>query len=299
MTHHELRNWDDVRFFLEVFDRGSFTAAAKALASDQSTVGRRIAALETRLGAKLFERHGRGIVPTSAAKGLADHARTMSDSAQVIERRFAGIDRGLSGLVRIGATQVLAATWLTPRIQTFQRTHPDIEIQVVAGNRVADLASRETDLVITRTPLDNPRLVGSLVGVMRFVVCASVDYASRYGLPKSLEDILGHPIVAHLALDGPAMAPWNAVMEGHKRVPFRTDNSYCHYNALLAGIGVGLVPTYALNTLPGLVRAPVEFAACFDLWLMSHEETHHVARNRAAIDFLKEQFQRDRSDWFS
>src|ERR1700743_1939009 len=85
-----LGDWDDVRFFLAVAKTGSFSAAANQLNTKQTTVGRRIQALERRLGAKLFDRHRHGMEVTPAARGVLVQAESMLSHATSIERHLAG-----------------------------------------------------------------------------------------------------------------------------------------------------------------------------------------------------------------
>ena len=136
-----LGDWDDVRFFLAVAKTGSFSAAATQLNTKQTTVGRRIQALERRLGAKLFDRHRHGMEVTPAARGVLAQAESMMSNATAIERHLAGLDREMAGIVRIAATEGIAAHWLVPRLGVLRRTHPDIIVQVIAGDQVLDLAT--------------------------------------------------------------------------------------------------------------------------------------------------------------
>ena len=114
-TPNILGDWDDVRFFLAVAKTGSFSAAATQLNTKQTTVGRRIQALERRLGAKLFDRHRHGMEVTPAARGVLLQAESMMSNAASIERHLAGLDREMSGIVRVAATEGIAAGWLVPQ----------------------------------------------------------------------------------------------------------------------------------------------------------------------------------------
>src|SRR5213082_1127312 len=138
----------DLRFFLAVAKTGSFSAAATQLDTKQTTVGRRIQALERRLGAKLFDRHRHGMEVTPAARGVMVQAESMLANATSIERHLAGLDREMAGVVRIASTEGIAAHWLVPRLNQLRRTHPDIVVQVIAGDQVLDLATRQADLAI-------------------------------------------------------------------------------------------------------------------------------------------------------
>src|SRR5207248_5194671 len=121
-----LGDWDDVRFFLAVAKTGSFSAAASQLSTKQTTVGRRIEALERRLGAKLFDRHRHGMEVTPAARGVLVQAESMLSNATSIERHLAGLDREMAGAVPSAPTEGIAAHRLVPRLNQPRRTHPYI-----------------------------------------------------------------------------------------------------------------------------------------------------------------------------
>ena len=179
-----LGDWDDVRFFLAVAKTGSFSAAATQLNTKQTTVGRRIQALERRLGAKLFDRHRHGMEVTPAARGVLVQAESMMSNATSIERHLAGLDREMAGIVRIAATEGIAANWLVARLGQLRRTHPDIVVQVIASDQVLDLATRQADLAIRFFRPTSNQLVAARVGQVNFSIFAAPSYIERYGLPQ-------------------------------------------------------------------------------------------------------------------
>src|SRR3977135_1272867 len=124
-----LGDWDDVRFFLAVAKTGSFSAAATQLNTKQTTVGRRIQALERRLGAKLFDRHRHGMEVTPAARGVLVQAESMLSNSTCMERRSPGAHREVAGAVRVAATEGVAAQRLVPRRTELRRRHSDIVVQ--------------------------------------------------------------------------------------------------------------------------------------------------------------------------
>ena len=209
-----LGDWDDVRFFLAVAKTGSFSAAATQLNTKQTTVGRRIQALERRLGAKLFDRHRHGMEVTPAARGVLVQAESMMSNATSIERHLAGLDREMAGVVRIASTEGIAAHWLVPRLGQLRRSHPDIIVQVIAGDQVLDLATRQADLAIRFFRPTSNQLVAARVGQFNMSIFAAPNYIEQYGLPQKLEDMREHHIVDHTMLHSlPAMKPWSEVVE--------------------------------------------------------------------------------------
>jgi DNA-binding transcriptional LysR family regulator len=294
-----LGDWDDVRFFLAVAKTGSFSAAATQLNTKQTTVGRRIQALERRLGAKLFDRHRHGMEVTPAARGVLVQAESMLSNATAIERHLAGLDREMSGVVRIASTEGIAAHWLVPRLGQLRRTHPDIIVQVIASDQVLDLATRQADLAIRFFRPTSNQLVAARVGQFNMSIFAAPSYIEQYGMPQRLEDLREHHIVDHTVLHAlPAMKPWTEVVERSLSVVLRTNSSYAAMEAVSVGYGISVFPDYVAK-MSNLVAAPIDLKIVRDVWLVSHEETNKGARIRTVIDYVREQFRQDEREWFS
>jgi DNA-binding transcriptional LysR family regulator len=294
-----LGDWDDVRFFLAVAKTGSFSAAATQLNTKQTTVGRRIQALERRLGAKLFDRHRHGMEVTPAARGVLVQAESMMSNATSIERHLAGLDREMAGVVRIASTEGIAAHWLVPRLSQLRRTHPDIIVQVIAGDQVLDLATRQADLAIRFFRPTSNQLVAARVGQFNMSVFAAPSYIEQFGLPQNLEALREHHIVDHTVLHSlPAMKPWSEVVERAPSVVLRTNSSYAAMEAVTVGYGISVFPDY-VSKMSNLAPAPIDLKIVRDIWLVSHEETNKGARIRTVIDYVRDKFREDEREWFS
>lgn len=294
-----LGDWDDVRFFLAVAKTGSFSAAATQLNTKQTTVGRRIQALERRLGAKLFDRHRHGMEVTPAARGVLVQAESMMSNATAIERHLAGLDREMAGIVRVAATEGLAAQWLVPRLSELRRRHSDIVVQVIVGDQVLDLATRQADLAIRYFRPTSNQLVAARVGQFSMSIFASPAYIEQYGLPQHIDDLRAHHIIDHTTLHNlPTMKPWSEIVERSPSVVLRTNSSHSAMEAVKAAWGLSIFPSYSSRTT-NLVEVPISLNIVRDIWLVSHEETNKGARIRAVIDYIREQFRQDERDWFS
>jgi len=294
-----LGDWDDVRFFLAVAKTGSFSAAATQLNTKQTTVGRRIQALERRLGAKLFDRHRHGMEVTPAARGVLVQAESMMSNATSIERHLAGLDREMAGIVRVAATEGLAAQWLVPRLTELRRLHPDIVVQVIVGDQVLDLATRQADLAIRFFRPTSNQLVAAKVGQFSMSVFAAPSYVEQRGMPQSLDDMRDHHIVDHTTLHAlQAMKPWTEVVEHSANVVLRTNSSHAAMEAVKEAWGMSVFPSYASRSA-NIIDAPIDLGIVRDIWLVSHEETNKGARIRTVIDYIRERFRRDEREWFS
>ncbi len=251
------------------------------------------------MGAKLFDRHRHGMEVTPAARGVLVQAESMMSNATAIERHLAGLDREMAGVVRIAATEGVAAQWLVPRLGLLRRSHPDIVVQVIAGDQVLDLATRQADLAIRFFRPTSNQLVAARVGQFNMSILAAPSYIEQYGLPQKLDDLREHHIVDHTVLHSlPSMKSWTEVVERSPSVVLRTNSSYAAMEAVSVGYGISVFPDY-VTKMTNLLAAPIDLKIVRDIWLVSHEETNKGARIRTVIDYVRDQFRQDEREWFS
>ena len=141
-------DWDDVRYFLAVARGGSVRTAAKRLDVNHATVLRRIAQLEERLGAHMFEKLPSGYRLTEAGEEVLELANQMEASSHQLETRIFGRDQSVRGLLRVTLTPPLANHLLMPDFADFARLHPDIEMEILSSGELANLTNREADVAI-------------------------------------------------------------------------------------------------------------------------------------------------------
>ena len=157
-------DWDDVRYFLAVARGGSVRAAAGRLGVNHSTVLRRIAQLEERLGAHMFEKLPSGYRLTAAGEEVLELANQMEASSHQLETRVFGRDQSVRGLLRVTLTPPLANHLLMPDFTDFARLHPDIEMEILSSGELANLTNREADVAI-RVVYDRKTLPLNLHGL--------------------------------------------------------------------------------------------------------------------------------------
>ena len=157
-------DWDDVRYFLAVARGGSVRAAAERLGVNHSTVLRRIAQLEERLGAHMFEKLPSGYRLTAAGEEVLEFANQMEASSHQLETRVFGRDQSVRGLLRVTLAPPLATHLLMPDFADFARLHPDIEMEILSSGELANLTNREADVAI-RVVYDRKTLPLNLHGL--------------------------------------------------------------------------------------------------------------------------------------
>jgi molybdenum-dependent DNA-binding transcriptional regulator ModE len=157
-------DWDDVRYFLAAARGGSVRAAAGRLGVNHSTVLRRIAQLEDRLGTQMFEKLPSGYRLTAAGEEVLELAEQMEASSHQLETRVFGRDQSVRGLLRVTLTPILATHLLIPDFADFTRLHPDIEMEILSSGELANLTNREADVAI-RVVYDRKTLPLNLHGL--------------------------------------------------------------------------------------------------------------------------------------
>lgn len=287
-------DWDDLRFYLAVVRHKSLAAAAKQLHVTQSTVGRRFAALEARLGVRLLQRTQNGYVPTLAGEAIRQHVERVEAEMHSVGRAVGGLDTRLAGTVRVAGSPLLASHMLAPCAATLYSRHPEIRMELIANSAVPDLVQREADVSVQLRRHDQNGLVVRRIGTLAFGLYASLAYLSRHGKPDPDTGYAGHHLVTMVnEREIPEQAGWLADTAGQAQVLLRTNSRETLFWATLQAGGLALLPCFRGDLEPALQRldtsSPVPGA---EVWLVVHEEMRHVPRVRVVLDCVTETFRR-------
>lgn len=189
---------DLLRTFVVAEETPTLGVAAKKLHVTKSAVSQKLKALEARLGVKLFEKVGRNVRPTEAARALASSLRSafaLVDDAVETARDESG---AIGGEVRVGAPRPFTASVLRPRIAKLLASHPDIVLDLSFGTPTeleARLLAGELDLAVLAREPESGRVTTTALFVETFQAVASPRYLERRGTPRALEDWDGHRLV--------------------------------------------------------------------------------------------------------
>jgi len=292
ISHSEMHtgdfNWALIPSFLAALDRGSLMAAARALDTSQPTVGRHIGELETQLGVVLFERTGRGLVPTAHAHRLAEAARSMSGAADQLARQASGAQADTRGTVRISASQPVTCVLLPPLLRQMRELHPDIQIELVSSNAVSNLLQREADIALRMVRPDQSSLVAKRVGQVTIGTFAHRDYLRRRGTPRVPTDLLAHDLVGN-DRNTDILRGFAAMGFPLQREDFavRTDDLNAYQACVNSGLGVGFLARYVARQNTELVPLlPMLDIPALPMWLAVHREIRSNPRIRRVWDFL-------------
>jgi DNA-binding transcriptional LysR family regulator len=289
-------DWNDLRYFLAAAREGSTLAAARVLRTSQTTVARRIAALEDALGFPLFEKRQAGYSLTPAGHELLDRAIQVEASATAFSEAAAAKSRDLSGTVKITTEEVYAITLLAPVLRELHERHPEILIELDTSQQVRDLGAGEADISLRSTKGDSQTagLVGRQLCIDDWSLYCSRDYAARHGVPSTLAELKEHPFIGggggHLWLHYQA---WLQALGLESQVAMHHATSGGLLSGVRSGFGIAVLPCVVADGDPELIQClPPRTEHGRILWLFTHERCRHTPRVRAVIDFLYERLSR-------
>lgn len=284
-----MTDWSDVHFFLELSRAGTLAGAARKLGVDDTTVGRRLAALERNLGAKLVTRTPDGLVLTPAGDAMRGAGEAMEAALSRAEQESQGSDRRLAGLVRVATTETLGELVVLPAVRALHDRHPTIRVDLIAGVTRLDIARREADLALRYVRPTSGDLVARRVGAVAFGAYASKAYLDARGRPERGGGFVGHDLIGY---EGPVRS-WRGNQMGGEpvrdgRYLLRTNGTTMIIAAIRLGLGIGVLPCALARPHREMERvptgAPIEVD---DLFLVVHKDVQRTGRVRAVIDALE------------
>ena len=283
-------NWDEIRTAFQVARLGTVSGAAEVLGVHHATVIRHIDALEGRLGVKLFQRHARGYTPTEAGQDLLRVAQATADQFQQLEGRIRGRGSDVSGELLV-TSLVAFAPLMVPALTSFREAHPEVVVRFLTGDRLFRLEYGEAHVALRagNAPQEPDNVVQAFAR-QSIGLYGHKDYIARRGRPSGAADLVNHDFVGH---DDPEnRAPFYRWLQAQvpytERVVFRSEDSRVVQQALLAGAGLGFLPTREAKNNPDLelVMGPQEDWAS-PLWLVTHVDLHRTAKVQAFLAHLK------------
>lgn len=279
--------WDDLQTFLAIARHGTLSAAARSLGVQQTTMGRRLAALETRAGAHLLDKTPKGFVPTATGEAILGNAERIEAEILSVERRITGRDIRLEGTVRVTTVEILAVELLTPSFAAFHAKHPGITIELSSEARSLSLTRREADIAVRLIRLTQNDLAVRRLGALHFGVYASKPYLDRHGTPDFAAGAPGHTTILNPpdAMSLPEMA-WFAELTRAAPPAIRHNSRYGQRTAAETGLGLAILSRFMADPTD-LIRLPTPTPPpTRDLFLAVHNDIRHTPRIRAVTEHI-------------
>jgi DNA-binding transcriptional LysR family regulator len=288
-----LGDLNDLRFISAIAHTGTLAGAARRLGVNHATAFRRLEAMESRLGVRLFERGGGRYTPTPEGEALAHAGAQVEETASEALRKVAGRDLRPSGVVRITTTDTLAQTLVPAMLGPLRTQCPEISIHLHATNELQNLSKRDADIAIRPSSQPPGHLLGRRVGVVGYAV-----YGER-GALTAWRGVSG-------AWPAWRDAPWIAVDESlsqHRSLAWlarqvdladvatRCNSFMSVAHACAAGLGLAVLPCFVGDTMSALQRVGSRLEELdTDAWLLTHADLRDTARIRVVLDVLQQGF---------
>lgn len=286
-------NWDSLQDFLAIFRARSLAGAARRRGVNHSTMFRRLGAIESALGARLFERLAEGYRLTEAGERLLPFAERIEDQATSAQRVLENADTAPRGVVRLTAPGNLAYRYLPAYLCDFHRRYPGIRVELVVTNEDLNLARREADLALRATRQPPDYLVGRRIFQLGWGVYATHGLLERLGAPAGLEELEHFPVIgAESRLWYLPACRWLEDNLPAGQVIARASDLVAMAALARAGLGLAILPDD--HNEPPLERlfdfAP---APASGFWLLTHPDLRDTGRIRLLMDHLTECFRAD------
>ncbi|OIJ40227.1 LysR family transcriptional regulator [Massilia timonae] len=284
-----LPEWTDLRFFLELARAGTLSGASRRLDVEHTTVARRIDRLETQLGATLFDRSREGYELTEVGLALLPHAEAMEGAALAAAEQIGGAEVAAHGVVRLGVPEVFGVKVVAPLLVGLLDQHPDLQIDLLALPRFANLANREADLGVMLDPPTTGRYVVTRLASFHFYLYAAPGYLARHPAIRTQADLARHDFVDYVQ-DRLASRELSYLNE----LGFTPRRRMCcsgmtaQIEAASLGMGLMMAPPYAVPDDGRLVPVLPGFSAERSFWLAAPTDLYRLRRVKVVWDVLRE-----------
>ena len=293
-----------LQLFIRVVETGSFSKASADLGITQPTATKHVAALETRLGARLFHRSTRGVTPTEVGAAYYDKAKAIARELEEADNLAALMQSRVQGTLRISTSVAFGRRVMTPLVLRFMQQHPGLQIDLSFDDRYVNLVEQGVDLAIRMGRLADSSLGARYLGTNPWVLVASADYLQRRGTPDSPADLSEHDALIYSSVQGDERWHFSGADGARLTVPVKGPLRSNNLSALLAaarvGLGLAALPWYVAHDAvrDGAVRPLLAG------WALPEQEIHAVfssprllpTKVLGFIDFLQQRFD---GDWWA
>ena len=289
-----------MELLVRVVEEGSFSATARFLGITPSSVSRQVSQLEGELGARLFHRTTRKQHLTEAGEIYYQHARRIVADLEAARLAVSRLTDMPSGSLHVTVEADFALAYLAPIVPDFLARYPEVQVRLSMAAGMMDLVDSGIDLAIRIGHLDDSSLIARKIATSRSLVCASPAYIERHGVPTHPSELETHSCLSFRT--NPGKNHWGfKLSQGSLDVPIsgrlNTTSLVFLRNAALAGLGIILVPTWAIrdelehrHLVPLLEDFPLAPPSTPIQAVFAHNR-HLAPKVRAFVDFLAERME--------
>ncbi|RZJ08594.1 MAG: LysR family transcriptional regulator [Rubrivivax sp.] len=282
-------DWDDLKHLLAVARQGSTLAAGRAMGVDQSTVQRRLTALEQRFGQALVQRQPSGYRLTEFGQALLPHAERVEEAVAQFRQQLAAASSDVSGVIRVTCPEpIVYRITQTDLLKRFSERHPALQVHFVMSDKYVDLAHGEADVALRSGDTDDGDLVGRKIADSIWAVYASKGYIEKHGRPERVEDLCRHALVGFDdTMAKHRIAAWLRKVAPDVALAGRSNSVLGLIYSAKAGVGVAPLPMPLGDAEPDLVRVIEPVADLTRIWrVLTTAELRQTPRVAAFFDFI-------------
>lgn len=283
-----------IRAFVRLAERVSFSAVARDLKVTQSAVSKAITALEKSLGVRLVSRSTRSVALTEAGRGYYERCRLIVADLDEADAAVADLNVLSMGTLNIAAPVPFGLTFISPRVARFKLLNPGIDINLDLNDQSLNLVESNIDVAIRLGHLKMQGFAARKLGESPVMIVASPAYLDARGVPETPQQLLTHNCVVYAHQDNPL--EWK--VESNADNPslivssnFRSNNLLVLKDAALAGVGIARLPLWMVDAdiKAGLLRPVLEHSRFpgFDIHAVFPTSRQIPAKVKLFVDFIK------------
>jgi DNA-binding transcriptional LysR family regulator len=285
-----------MRYFVRVYETGSFSGAAKLLDVGQSAVSKIVAQLEQELGVPLLVRSTRQLTPTEQGRIFYEHATKVIEEAEAAVASVGSKSQNFSGQIRVGGTLTFMSQYIIPKLPLFLNDHPAIDISIHLEDRNVGLIEQGIDIALRMGQLEDSGYVAKRIGRCRRIVVGAPSYLASHSAPHNPEDLTAHSMVVLSQGEGGERFTFKGP-KGSKSVSvrpkLRINATEGIRSAVLAGAGLSVATEWMFEAEleSGLVQEVLNDWTLpdLDLWAVLPGGRRVSPKVRALVEFIEAQ----------
>ena len=289
-----MEDWNDLKYLLALARHGSTMAAGKALGVNPSTVQRRLAELQRRIGRPLVQRTSTGYRLTAFGQQLLPHAERMAQAAAALAQEVETHARELAGVVRVTCPEpIVYRLNQSGLLQRFHQRHPGLRVEFVMSDSYLDLSRGEVDVALRSGDTDDEVLLGRKIGDSLWAIYASRSYLARHGQPAGAADLAAHDWVGlDESMSQHRAAVWLRQAVPADRIVARNHSVLGLAQSARAGVGLAPLPTPLGDAEAELVRVLGPVPELTRIWrVLTTPELRRTPRVAALFDFIVDEIE--------
>lgn len=291
-------DWSDLQVFLAIARTGQLARAGAALGVDGTTTGRRLRRLEASIGAILFEQTRAGQVLTEAGEQLLVQVEAMAQAASAIDEAR-GVKAGihLTGILRISVSEGFGSWFLSSHIPDFVKAHPSLTLDLVANSGFLSLSKREADVAVMLSRPTGGPVIARKLSDYALRLYATPQHLAEVGTPNDAADLVnGYRLIGYIPdlIYAPELRYLDEI-HPDLSISLRSSSINAQHQLISAGSGIGVLPCFIGDADPRLVPVLPSKRIIRTFWLVTHRDTHQLARIKAGRDWILQAVQANRA----